>query len=117
MTGSTKQFRLAADQIKAVATGHGGCIAADRITVDGCRVGYMYREEVDRAHDSGWRFTAGDESDDYLNDAANFELYDVNTIANYDPDIIPYLNSPPGSAFVRDEDTGGFEQIPFDPPE
>jgi hypothetical protein len=112
---SKKQFRLAADQIKSVATGHGSCIATDRITVDGCRVGYMYREGADRPHDSGWCFMAGDESDDYIDNAENFEIYDVNTIANYDPDIVPLLDSPPGSAFERDADTGHFEQVPFAP--
>ena len=43
-----KQFRLAAAEIKPLATGHGGCIATDRITVNGRRVGYMYREETER---------------------------------------------------------------------
>jgi hypothetical protein len=45
-------------------------------------------------------FLAGDESDDYASHAANFELYDVNTIANYDPDIIPHLDAPVGSAYA-----------------
>ena len=39
-----------------------GCFATDRILVDGCRVGYCYREEPeerDENWDSGWRFTAG----------------------------------------------------------
>ncbi len=42
-----------------------GCIATDRITVDGLPVGYMYREKPEEGnpfegYDSGWRFTAGD---------------------------------------------------------
>ena len=41
-----------------------GCLVSDRITKDGCKVGYMYREEPDdSAPDSGWRFMAGDEDD------------------------------------------------------
>ena len=48
-----------------------GCIATDRITVDGMPVGYMYREKPKEGawfeeYDSGWRFTAGDESDEYM---------------------------------------------------
>lgn len=46
-----------------------GCFAKDRILVDGCKVGYMYREEPDvdcEMADSGWRFTAGDESEEYM---------------------------------------------------
>lgn len=97
-----KKFRLSADQIRPLATGHGGCFATDRITVDGCRVGYMYREEPERDLDSGWRFFAGDESQDYVDDLNNTAVYDVNTIANYDPDIIPFLNAAYPAAFERD---------------
>ncbi|MBL6853839.1 MAG: DUF2185 domain-containing protein [Alphaproteobacteria bacterium] len=79
----------------------GTCIATDRITVEGKGVGYMYREMPDDEEDSGWRFFAGDETDDYANDPTNLELYDVNTIANYDAAIIPYLGHPPPCAFER----------------
>ena len=34
--------------------------------VEGCKVGYGYREELDGSLDSGWRFTAGDESEPYM---------------------------------------------------
>jgi hypothetical protein len=61
----------------------------------------MYRENPDNDVDSGWRFFAGDETDDYANDPENIAIYDVNTIANYDPGIIPLLGAPHGSAFER----------------
>ena len=54
--------------------------------------------------DSGWRFLSGDESDDYLSDPQNSDVYDLNTICNYDTDIIPFLSYPAGSAFERDLD-------------
>lgn len=101
-----KQFQIPADQIQPLAEDHGSCIASDRITVDGCKVGYMYREEPEDEYDSGWRFLAGDESDEYLADVDNLGLYDVNTIANYDQDIIPHLDAPFDSAFGRDENGG-----------
>lgn len=59
---STKQFALSASQIKPLATGRGGCIATDMITVHGRPVGYMVREPTTRPNDSGWCFMAGDES-------------------------------------------------------
>ena len=34
--------------------------------VEGCKVVYCYREEPDGGWDSGWRFTAGDESEAYM---------------------------------------------------
>jgi hypothetical protein len=98
-----KKFRLAATDIKAIAKGHGSCIATDRITVDGDRVGYMYREEPSDPVDSGWVFMSGTESQEYMDDAANSGVYDVNTIANYDPEIVQFLDAPYGSRFARRE--------------
>ena len=99
-----KRFFRDPGTFEALAVGFGSCIATDRITVDGRRIGYMYREEPDDRFDSGWRFFAGDEDDEYANDPANLELYDINTIANYDPAIIPFLNAPNGSSFIREGD-------------
>jgi hypothetical protein len=106
-----KRYRLAPEEIREVAPGRGACIASDMILVDGARVGYMYREPPDNDVDSGWRFFSGEESQDYANDAANFAFYDVNTVANYDPDIVPLLGAPTGSAFERDA-TGKFVAVP-----
>lgn len=103
-----KRLGLKADEIKSLVPGRGACIASDRITVDRMPVGFMYREAPRNEHDSGWHFFAGDESDEYCENPANFELYDVNTIANYDQDIIPLLDAPPGSAFERDPGSGRF---------
>lgn len=96
-----KKFRLAAHEIKDIARGHGGCFASDRITVNGLKVGYMYREESGNPQDGGWRFLSGEESQKYLDNPENLGIYDVNTIANLDPDIIPFLNSAVGSRFAR----------------
>ncbi|MGF9563696.1 DUF2185 domain-containing protein [Neorhizobium sp. JUb45] len=107
----TKQFKLSADAIKPLATGHGGCIASDMITVDGHPVGFFYRQKPDNDMDSGWRFLTGFEDDAYMDDADNHAIYDVNTIANYDPSIIALLDAPIGSVFERDEDTSRFVSV------
>ena len=60
-------------------------------------------------------FFLGFETDAYVNDAKNCAIYDVNTIANYDPEIIPFLDAPICSAFHRDEQTGKFREEPFTP--
>lgn len=113
-----KPFRLRADQIRPIATGYGGCIATDMITCEGRKVAFMYRESQDRDLDSGWRFMSGFESPEYMNDPDNHAVYDVNTIANYDPDIIPYLDAPAGCAFERENGTGPFVEVhDFNPPD
>ena len=38
---SSKVFKLRSDEIAPVAMGLGGCMATDRVLVDGCPVGYM----------------------------------------------------------------------------
>lgn len=113
-----KRFKLRPDEFRPLAPGRGGCYATDHITVDGHRVSYMYRKRASGGFvDSGWRFFSGLESDDYANDPDNIEIYDVNTIANYDPMIIPLLDAPPGSAFGRDGKTGIFVAERFSLPE
>ena len=96
-----KQFKLKKEQIKPLAVGYGGCITSDKITVDGLPVRFMYKEKPHNAQDSGWRFLSGTESDEYMANSKNHSIYDVNTIANYDPSIIPFLNSPVGSVFEK----------------
>ena len=102
-----KKWAIPASEIRELLTDWEqaeGCLATDRITVDGCPVGYMYREEPGEGMpDSGWRFFAGDESDAYANDPDNVGVYHLNTLCNYDPDILPLLHAPYGTAYFRDE--------------
>ena len=96
-----KTFKMSAEQIRPMATGRGGTFATDDILVAGKPVGYMYRERPASEIDSGWRFLSGHETQAYLDDPRNLGFYDVNTIANYDPEITPFLDHPVGSAYVR----------------
>ena len=111
--GRNRSYHVKAEDMKNLLpdwAGADGCIATNRITVEGCKVGYCYREEPDGGWDSGWRFTAGDESEAYMDDPNNAGIYKLNTICNDDPDIIPLLNTPAPCAFERDEN-GVFQQI------
>ena len=112
-----KRFKLSAEEIQPLAEGYGACIATDKIVVQGMRVGFMYREPPDNEADSGWRFLSGFESEEYMHDPENHGIYDVNTIANYDPEIIVFLDSDDGVAFERETASGMFKQVPFEPPE
>ena len=111
--GRNRDYHVKAEDVKSLLPdweGADGCIATNRITVEGCKVGYCYREKPDGGWDSGWRFTAGDESEAYMDDPNNAGIYKLNTICNDDPDIIPLLNTPAPCAFERDEN-GVFQQI------
>lgn len=103
-----KQFYLPKDKIRKLIPQMGGCLATDKITVEGSTVGYMYRDKPANPQDSGWRFFAGDEDSRYINNISNHGVYDVNTICNYDINIIPFLDAPAGNAFEKDLETGKF---------
>ena len=46
-----------------------------------------------------------------MDDPDNHGVYAVNTIANYDRDILPLIDAPFGSAFARNPETGRFEPV------
>lgn len=85
------------------------CLIEEKLTVR-----FMYRESPDNEHDSGWRFFSGDETDEYVNIPENIGIYDLKTIAEVDPDIIPLLVSPIGSVFERDSKQAPFVIVPAD---
>ena len=96
-----KKFKLKSESIKQLIPSKGSCIASDKITVDGLKVGYMYRENPTNKFDSGWVFFAGDEDEKYTDNPDNFSIFDLNTICNYDETIIPYLEPDVGSSFEK----------------
>jgi hypothetical protein len=100
---SDKTFKLAPDQIKPLIEDKSCGIASDHITVDGKKIGFMYREKPINEVDSGWRFLSGEEEDEYIEDPKNMELYYLNTIANYDPYIMAYLKHDIGAELERCE--------------
>ncbi len=96
----SKQFKLSSEKLKNIAVGYGACIATDMITVEGHKVGYMYRDEACNLT-NGWVFMAGCETQEYMDNAENSAIYDINTIANYDADIVTFIELPEGSQCER----------------
>ena len=107
-----KNFKLNANQIVSLIEPMGGCIATDKITVDGELVDYMVREEPNNDMDSGWQFFSSTEDQEYIDNSENSAIYDLNTIANYDNAIIPYLDLPYGTTLERVRRTNKFQIIP-----
>lgn len=108
-----KAFKLPREKFKELIAPMGGCIASDRILVDGAAVGYMSRETPTDSVASGWTFMAGDEDQDYADNPDNWAIYEVNTICNYDPTIIPYLDSRVGTAWGKDIGAKHFQEEPM----
>ena len=105
-----KALRIPTEELKPLLKDWGdvnGCIVSDRIMVDGCKVGFCYRvrpNEGQQTWDSGWRFLAGDESEEYLHNPDNSGFYSLNTVCNYDKDVLNIVRAPYGSAYSRGED-------------
>lgn len=110
LTMADNKYKLQVSDVQDLIKPMGYCIASDRITVDGEKVGFMYREDKEDEDDSGWRFLAGDETDEYLEDQHHFMMFDVNYIANLDKAVIPYLKWKKGSEFERVEGTDEFKK-------
>ena len=78
------------------------CFATTRISRDGSPVGYMVHGLADGDEPARWQFFAGDETQAFVDDPENIRIFSLNTIANHDPSVIPYLTAPVGSVWVRD---------------
>jgi len=85
------------------------CFVTKRVLYDGQLVGYLYREEPDEEDDSGWRLTANDESDEYMEDSKNIAYVSLGAVLRTDASFLELLESPVGSAFFRNGGTGRFE--------
>ncbi|MFC2138778.1 DUF2185 domain-containing protein [Bacteroidota bacterium] len=108
---ASNKYKINSEDIKDLINPMGYGLISDRITVDGERVGYMYRDRPEEKEDSGWRFIAGDETQDYIDDEKNSMMFDLNTIANYDQAIIPYLVLPVGSELERVPGKDEFQKL------
>ena len=76
-------------------------IVSKKVREGGWKIGYGMRDEPTREGDSGWYFCVGDETDDYVNDPGNLELWVVNSALIYDPALTEFITAPYGTAIVR----------------
>jgi len=105
-----KNYKISSSQIERLVPDIGYALVTDMITVDGKPVDYMVRNEPRREDDSGWVFYGGGETQEYIDNPNNTSLMSINTIANYDLEIINFLTYPVGTEIERDE-TGKLQVI------
>lgn len=86
------------------------CFVTHNILYEGRPVGYLYREEPDYDDDSGWRFTAGDETDEYMEDSDNSSYVSLGAVLREDDSCVALLDREVGVAFERD-DKGNFVEL------
>lgn len=78
---------------QALSAALGRCIASNEICLNGRPVGFAYREAPAFEQDSGWRFFAGDESDGYAADSANFTVCTLAAIRSSSPETEALLST------------------------
>lgn len=86
------------------------CFVTNNILYEGRKVGYLYREEPDYDDDSGWRFTAGDETDEYMEDSDNSSYVSLGAVLREDDSCVTLLDREAGVAFAKD-DKGNFVEL------
>ena len=77
------------------------CIVTKRVLLEGAKVGFLYRDPSERDEDSGWCITAGDESEEYMDDPGNAFYVPLGAVLNRDDSIIDLLGSEVGAHFMR----------------
>ena len=102
----------ARDQKELEAVSAAGCMASVLVSLGARPVGYMYREQPDGGWDSGWRFLAGDETPEFLDDPDNLAIVKVSTIRALDPSLpAELLLSPCGAQIAREGPQGTFVRV------
>lgn len=75
------------------------CFATRWVALDHAKVGVMTRDQ-----DGVWFFMAGSETQTDVDNPANTAVYSLQTIADVDVAIVPFLDAPVGSYLVRQDD-------------
>ena len=91
------------------------CFVTNRVLNGEAPARYLYRESPDSDDDSGWRITAGDETDEYMDDPSNSAYVSLGSVLRQDDSFVDLLGTLAPCAFSRNAANQRFEAV--DPPE
>ena len=83
-------------------------IVSREISAGDAAAGFVYREEPAFEQDSGWRFFSGAESDEFCEDAANFDTLPLSQALELCPEAAALMKESSG-AWEWDDERGGFQ--------
>ena len=86
------------------------CIVSNRIVREGEPIGMAYKEKPDFDEDSGWRILAGAESQKYLDQEENLEIWTLEELLAKEKLFMDYLEMPVGTELVSSPE-GGIEVV------
>jgi hypothetical protein len=92
------------------------CMTTQKVLYENAKIKWFYREESmgemrEGIFDTGWRFMAGDETDEYLEKPDNLHLVSLGALLNKDDSFVDLLDAPEGSAFGWDDNLKKYRQI------
>jgi len=76
-------------------------IVSKKVREEGWKIGYGIRFEPTHEGDSGWCFSVGNETDEYINNPDNLELWVVNSVLMTEPALNEFITAPFDTAIVR----------------
>jgi hypothetical protein len=76
-------------------------LVSARVAREGAPVRWLHRDAPDNDQDSGWRVFAGDETQDYVDDAANCQVMPLRELIRADPGLEDLFVHPAPAAFER----------------
>jgi hypothetical protein len=91
------------------------CFVTKRVLDGEAPAKYLYREAPDSEDDSGWRITAGDEADEYMDDPENCAYVSLGAVLRRDDSFRDLLDTRAPCAYWRNTANEQFE--PVEPPE
>ena len=74
-----------------------GCIASNNLLTEKGELKWCFRETPINNMDSGWRFLSDIDTDEYLADANNSSVCDLDTVIQTEPAILAIINSSVGT--------------------
>jgi len=86
-------------------------LVSARVLEAGARARWAYREKPDRENDSGWRLFTGEESQDYVDNAANIRACNVYWLVDRDPTLRQLSRAGIGEAFERRADSDDWVRV------
>lgn len=86
--------KTTADNIASMPS---GCIASNNLLSRKGELKWCFRETPINNMDSGWRFLSNIDTDEYLADANNSSVCDLDTVIQAEPAILAIINSPVGT--------------------
>jgi len=89
----------------------GGVMVANSVMVDKQAPGLVVRSKPINEQDSGWMVSTGLESQEYMDDADNFAIYNPTTLIRIEFELGALFLNGVGAAFERSED--GKEWVPI----